>query len=190
MGEYESPPPPPSNKKYIVLAIVAIAIIIALITGYMLFSSHFQKVNTPVPTATPTPYHVSTATPIPTPYYAPTPTPASTVTPLFSVTLSPSTQLIVVDLNQMAKFDVTITGNPKYPCSITIHGGSQSYEPKYTVNDSGLINAPKYSNGDSLTFGSFSPLSEQSGDTTTYYVSVIDSLGNSATSNQVQVSYK
>jgi hypothetical protein len=119
---------------------------------------------------------------------SPTPTPAPTQIPI-SVTLSPATQNVdVILLYHPLYLNLTITGNPAYPCKITLNGGNypNSLTPKTTIDASG-VHGPIYSNATSKTFF-VSPNTEDS-TTVFYFVSVVDSIGNTFTSNQVQVTW-
>jgi hypothetical protein len=120
----------------------------------------------------------------------------STPAPTFSVILSPANLTVNNRVQyEQVKFNVTITGNPTYPCVVILNGGNLPADtnPKYTIYASGEINGPygshttAYSNETSKTF-TISPNIENNR-TVSYYVSVEDNLGIIARSNQIQVLY-
>ncbi len=83
------------------LFLIAVGTIISLATN--------QKVISPI---------------APLPIASPTATPVATPIPSFNVTLTPTTQTVILSLHQSASFKVSITqnGNNKlqFPCSITL----------------------------------------------------------------------
>lgn len=112
-----------------------------------------------------------------------------TSAPLFTVTLSPASQTVVSELDQNVKFNVTITGNPTYPCAVTFETG-QFYQSTFQVSYSGYqsvtpYRAPILTSGDSSVFGLYLDQCPP-----TVYVTVIDSDGNSYNSNSVSVTTK
>ncbi len=114
--------------------------------------------------------------------------PQPTNSPLFTVTLSPASQTVVSELNQNARFNVTITGNPTYPCAVTLETG-QFYQKTTTVSIPSVGGydwvGPTMTLGNSNTFPIYISYS-----TPTVYVTVIDSKGNSCNSNSVSVTTK
>lgn len=117
------------------------------------------------------------------PVTAQIPTPAS----LFTVTLSPSSQTVVQELNQAATFTVTITGNPNYPCAIVFHSNNL---PDNLLFELGLSSIG-YTTARSIytVSGGFVYVGGNTG-AYSIYVTVIDSNGNSYNSNSVSVIIK
>jgi hypothetical protein len=123
------------TKKYLILVIVAMAIIIILLSGFMLFYSRSQGILpiTHVSSPTPTPYYVSVPTPTPnyvfvptaTPTPQPTAKPTTTSIPAFSLILSTSTPTVDIPIHQQStQFEVTLTQNGaktlQFPCTVAI----------------------------------------------------------------------
>jgi hypothetical protein len=98
MGENEG------SKIFLILAIIAIALIIIIIFGYILPVSQFQGVVPVHPVSPP----------------APTPTTAPA-----NVILSPNEQVVVISLYQSPRLSVTINqngnGGVNFPCSVTFY---------------------------------------------------------------------
>jgi hypothetical protein len=110
----------------------------------------------------------------------------STPTPLFTVTLSPSTQTVVQELDQIVGFKVTMQGNANYPCAIVFHSNNL---PDNLLFELGLSSSYTTTSPNYTVSGGFVDVEGNIG-TYSLYVTVIDSNGNSYTSNYVSVTVK
>jgi hypothetical protein len=115
---------------------------------------------------------------------------------LFSVELTPSSQTTVIELSQQASFNVKITGTISEPFAINLHIGINSpltgSEIIDTTNSQSIFTAPIIQ-GNSKTYQIGTAMYVVYGVAgTTYhaYVTVIDSQGNSYSSNSVNVIVK
>jgi hypothetical protein len=119
---------------------------------------------------------------------------STSVSSPFTVTLTPSSQTVVNELSQEAAFDVTITGTVSNPVAISIYTGASS---PYTGNEmvdtynSASMTVEPIIQGNSITYPIVVVLYAYANSGTYHaHATVIDSQGNSESSNSVSVTVK
>ena len=159
-----------STKKYLILVIIAMAIIIIILSGFILYKFPIQNVFPVTPVSAP----------------KPTPTPAS---PIADVTLSPNNQVVVLSLGQTPSFSLTISqngyGTVVFPCSVTIVPSVQVLNGIYT-------SPPFLYNYGTISSNSYYPWvpNPSQPETISFYAVVQDSTGAKITSNTITVQYE
>jgi hypothetical protein len=142
----------------VAIIIIGCLVLVVLIIPYLPHSYSVQKVTAPNPTPT----------------------------PLFTVTLSPSSETVVQELDQTVGFKVTIQGNANYPCAIVFHSNNL---PDDLLFELGLSSSYTTASLNYTVSGGFVDVEGNTG-TYSLYVTVIDSNGNSYNSNEVSVTVK
>ena len=162
------------RKNGAIIGVFIVLVLIIIVLAYPYFSSAISGIQKSVGTS-------SNSTPKPQ---------------LFSVELTPSSQTVVTELSQLANFNVKITGTLSEPFAVNLHVGINSpltgSEMVDTINSQSIFTAPIIE-GNSQTYQIGTAFYNDFGVAgTTYhaYVTVIDSQGNSYSSNSVNVIVK